>query len=276
MSGAPGGIDPAAAAVALRERFKVEPRVLLVLGSGLGPLAESVRDGVVVPFEDIEGLPGSGVAGHAGRWVAGRLEGHEVLVQSGRYHFYEGYDAEIVGAPIRIAAHLGVETAIFTNAAGGIARHLVPGSIMLIEDHVNLLNRSPLVGPVRAGELRFPDMSAPYDAELQRRALEAALKLEMPLARGTYASLLGPSYETPAEIRMLDRLGVQAVGMSTVPEVIVARAMGLRTLAFSLITNKAAGLGHGSLGHDEVVEVGRAAAGSLEALLREVIRGLAA
>ncbi len=270
-----GAFAPEAAARVLRERITVEPRTLLILGSGLGALAESVQDSVVVPFEAVDGLPGVGVAGHAGRWVAGHLEGQEVLVQSGRFHCYEGHGAEVVAAPVRIAERLGVDTVILTNAAGGIDKELEPGSIMLIDDHVNFLHRSPLGGPVQPGEVRFPDMSAPYDAALQRLALEAALELGIPLMRGTYAALLGPSYETPAEIRMLERLGVQAVGMSTVPEVIVARALGLRTLAFSLIANKAAGLGTGTLGHAEIVEVGRAAAGSLDALVRRVIQGLA-
>jgi purine-nucleoside phosphorylase len=274
-AGVAGDFDPAAAAQVLRERITVEPRVLLVLGSGLGPLAESVQDHVIVPFEAVGGLPSVGVAGHAGRWIAGHLEGEQVLVQSGRFHFYEGHGAEVVGAPVRIAQRLGVDTVILTNAAGGIAKELDPGSIMLIDDHLDFLHRGPLAGPVQAGEARFPDMSAPYDPLLQRLALEAALELGIQLTRGTYAALLGPSYETPAEIRMLERLGVQAVGMSTVPEVIVARALGVRALAFSLITNKAAGLGQGTLGHDEVVEVGRAAAGSLEALVRGVMRRLA-
>jgi purine-nucleoside phosphorylase len=264
-------LDVTAAAGLIRSRIDGDPSLLLVLGSGLGALADAVEESVTVSFDEIPGLPGSGVAGHAGRWIAGRLEGRRVLVQSGRFHHYEGHGTDIVAAPVRIAARLGVRAVILTNAAGGIGRGLDPGTIMVIEDHVNLLWRSPLAGPVAHGEQRFPDMSAPYDPELQDVAVRAATDLGVPVQRGTYAAMLGPSYETPAEIRMLDRLGIHAVGMSTVPEVIVARALGLKVLAFSLITNRAAGLGHGSLGHDEVMEVGARAAGSLEAVIRRVL-----
>ena len=164
-----------------------------------------------------------------------------------------------------------MKTVILTNAAGGIHPSLTPGSILLLEDHLNLLSRSPLAGPVEEGEDRFPDMSAPYDPELQALALEVALELGIPLARGTYAAVLGPSYETPAEVRFLEKAGAQAVGMSTVPEAITARALGLRVLAFSLITNRAAGMGGGPLNHDEVLETGKGSGGKLKALIRAII-----
>jgi len=266
--------DVESAAAVLRERLSGDPEVLLVLGSGLWPLANAVEDPEAIPFEEVPGLPGPAVAGHEGRWVAGTLEGRTVLVQSGRFHYYEGHGADVVTAPVRLAARLGVATVILTNAAGGIAPTLVPGDIMLVEDHVNLMWRSPLAGPVFPGEERFPDMSSPYDLELQALARTSATELGIPLERGTYAALLGPSYETSAEIRMLGRMGIDAVGMSTVPEVIAARAAGLRALAFSLITNKAAGLSDELLGHDDVVRVGHEAAGSLKALIRRVVARL--
>ncbi len=256
---------------AIRGRLREEPRVLLVLGSGLSSLAAEVENPVEIPFSDVPGFPGEVVAGHGGRFVAGRLGGRAVLVQAGRFHLYEGYPPETVVAPIRVAAALGVRTVVLTNAAGGVNRHLGPGSLMLIDDHMNMLWRSPLAGPVRDGEERFPDMSAPYDPALQALAVEVALELGIPLARGTYVAVLGPSYETPAEIRMIERMGGDAVGMSTVPEVIAARARGLRVLAFSLITNPAAGRSLAPLDHREVLEVGRAAGGTLGRLIAAVV-----
>lgn len=264
-------VDVAAAAEVVRERLGGDHEVGLVLGSGVGQFAGAVETPRTLPFHEVPGLPESGVAGHEGRWIAGSLEGRRVLVQSGRFHYYEGHGSSVVVAPIRIAAALGVPTVILTNAAGGIRPDLEPGTLMLLDDHVNMMARSPLAGPVQPGEERFPDMSAPYDQALQSLARDVAAELGVPLARGTYCGLLGPSYETPAEIRMLDRLGVDAVGMSTVPEVIVARAAGIRVLAFSVITNRAAGLGGPTLGHDKVMEVGRAAAGGLEAILRGIL-----
>ena len=269
-----GEVDVEAGAAVLRARLSTVPDVLLVLGSGLGPLADAVENPEEVPFQEVAGLPGAAVVGHAGRWVSGSLEGRGVLVQSGRFHYYEGHGAGVITAPVRIAARMGIRTVILTNAAGGIAPRLAPGDIMLVEDHVNLMWRSPLAGPAYPGEERFPDMSAPYDPGLQALARASAAELGIPLQRGTYAAMLGPSYETPAEVRMLGRLGVDAVGMSTVPEVIAVRAAGSRALAFSLITNKAAGLSDEPLGHDDVVKVGREAAGSLEAVIRRVLARL--
>ncbi len=269
------GPDIEAAASLVRERIAPRsPRVLLVLGSGLGGFSGELDEPAAVSFDEVAGLPSAGVKGHAGRWVAGRLEGREVLVQEGRFHVYEGYPMEVVAAPVRIAAALGVRTLLLTNAAGGIHRDLVPGSLMLLDDHLNLMWRSPLVGPVREGEERFPDMSAPYDPALQRIALEAAASEGVRLLRGTYGAVPGPSYETPAEIRMLERMGADAVGMSTVPEMIAARAAGLGCLALSLVTNRAAGLSLEPLSHHEVVEVGREAAGRVRAVVRRILREL--
>lgn len=252
------------------------PRAFLVLGSGLGGVAEAVRDAAEIRFEDVPGLPGAGVRGHAGRFVAGRLEGRPVLVQSGRFHLYEGRPPAVVAAPVRLAAMLGAATMLVTNAAGGIRRDLDPGTVLLLDDQIDLTFRSPLFGPPLPEERRFPDMSAPYDPELQRSALEAAARHRIRLPRGTYAGLTGPSFETPAEIRMLRRLGADAVGMSTVAEVLVARARGVRVLGLSLVTNRAAGLGAGALGHEEVMETAARAGPKLEAIVREVVRELPA
>jgi purine-nucleoside phosphorylase len=261
---------------ALRDRIRERPDVFLVLGSGLSDLAEGVGEGVSIPFGEIPGFPEPGVAGHAGRLVSGRVEGKEVLIQAGRFHFYEGHGSGVVVAPVRLAGHLGAQTVILTNAAGSIAPELSPGSILLLDDHINLMGRNPLAGPVVGGEERFPDMSAPYDPELQNLAVELAREKGIPLSKGTYAAVLGPSYETPAEIRFLRTAGADAVGMSTVPEAITARALGMRVLAFSLITNQAAGLGSGPLHHDEVLEMGRAAGGRLKELIRSLLARLEA
>ena len=251
------------------------PRVAIVLGSGLGFLADDVLDAVRIPYREIPGFPEPGVAGHKGELVAGRLEGVPVIAQSGRFHLYEGHPADVAALPVRVFAALGARTVILTNAAGGLRSTFRPGTLMLIADHINLMARNPLIGPVEDGDERFPDMSGPYDAGLRRLAREAALADRVPLEEGVYCALLGPSYETPAEIRMLHRLGADAVGMSTVPEVIAARARGLVCLGFSTITNAAAGMGP-PLSHAEVLEVGRLVADQLAAVIRGVLRRLPA
>jgi len=257
---------------ALRNRLPDLPEIVVVLGSGLSDLVDQVERPVTVPFSDVAGFPPTTVAGHPGRYVFGILEGRRVLLQAGRFHFYEGCPSEVVGAPVRVAHALGAETLILTNAAGGIDRRLEPGAIVLVEDHVNMQWRSPLIGPVGDGEGRWPDMSTPYDPDLQAIALAAARTVGVQLTRGTYAAVLGPSYETPAEIRMLRSLGVDAVGMSTVPEVLLARALGLRVAAFSVIANRASGLAAGPLSHDDVTEVVQRASESLARVLRLVVR----
>ncbi|MBW3535506.1 MAG: purine-nucleoside phosphorylase [Gemmatimonadetes bacterium] len=274
MSGASGATaDPSAAADALRERVGGAAfDVALVLGSGLGGLVDGVDDRVEVPFGELPGFPASGVAGHAGRYVAGTLEGKRVLVQAGRFHLYEGLPLEVVCAPVRVAALLGVEVLVLTNAAGGLDRRHGPGSLVMLDDHISLMWRSPLAGAVHEGEERFPDMSAPYDRELQAHAEAAALHLGIPLARGTYAAMSGPSYETSAEIRMLGRMGADVVGMSTVPEVITARARGMRCLGISIVTNWATGIATAPHRHEEVLEQGRRAGATLERLLRRLLK----
>lgn len=267
-------VDVEAAADVLRGRTGESPEVLLVLGSGLGGLTDLVEGAVSVPFEDVPGFPSAGVTGHSGQYVAGSLAGRRVLLQAGRFHLYEGHAMDVVCAPVRIAGALGVKTCVFTNAAGGISRGLEPGALMLIDDQINLQWRSALAGPVVDGDERFPDMSAPYDQELQRLATEVAIELGVGLERGVYAAVLGPSYETPAEVRMLATKGADAVGMSTVPEVITAQAMGLRSIGFSLITNRAAGLSLEPLDHDDVMAVGARAGASLSRIIQGVLSRL--
>jgi len=268
------GIAAAASAVA-RKLGKRKLTVAIVLGSGLGFLADRLDNAVRIPYAKIPGFPQPGVAGHAGELVAGTLGGVSVLAQSGRFHLYEGHDVAVAALPVRVFARLGVRTLIVTNAAGGIAPTLSAGSLMLISDHINLMYRNPLVGPVLDGEERFPDMTAPYDPALRALAREAAKARGIPLAEGVYAALLGPSYETPAEIRMLQKIGADAVGMSTVPEVIAARARGMRCLGFSMITNLAAGLSDAVLSHQEVLAMGKRISQQLGDLLTDVIQRLA-
>lgn len=235
--GGEGGDGVERAAGYLRERIPAAPGVALILGSGLGDLAERVEDAVVVPYGDIPGFAPSTVAGHKGRLVAGRLEGVGVLAFQGRYHAYEGHDPAALATPVRAARALGVETLIVTCAAGGVNRALAPGTLMLLTDHLNLMGRNPLVGRVRSGEARFPDMTEPYDRGLQTLAQEVALDEGIVLRRGVYVAVAGPNLETRAEYRMLRTMGADVVGMSTVPEVIVARHAGMKVLGISIITD---------------------------------------
>ena len=265
-----GAADLATEAVR-RELGDFAPRVAVVLGSGLGALAETVREARRVPYARIPGFPEPGVAGHIGQLVAGTLAGVPVLVQQGRFHLYEGHSAATAALPVRVFHRLGVSTLVVTNAAGGLRPTFRAGSLMLIADHINLMWRNPLFGPVEPGEGRFPDMSDPYDADLRALARDAAREAKVPLEEGVYAGLLGPSYETPAEIRMLQCLGADAVGMSTVPEVIAARARAMRVLGFSMITNLAAGLSAEKISHEDVLAMGKRVAGDLAKLIQGVL-----
>ena len=258
----------------VREQEGLRPSVHLVLGSGLGGLAARVEDAVHVHFSQLPGFPRTSVEGHEGCFLIGRIAGVPVLVQSGRFHVYEGVGADVVAAPVRVGRALGAETLVLTNAVGGIRRDLVPGSIMLVDDHINLSFRAPLAGPVADGEQRFPDMSRPYDPELMVLAETAALEAGVPLTRGTYGWVGGPHFETPAEVRALRAAGADVVGMSTVPEATVARAAGQRVLAFSVVTNHASGLGAGAIDHEEVMAYGADAGEVLGVLLEELIPGL--
>jgi purine-nucleoside phosphorylase len=268
-----GVIQEAARAIS-RQLGGTVPKAAIVLGSGLGFLADEVRDGIRIPYGEIPGFPAPGVVGHKGEIVAGTLEGVPVLVQSGRFHLYEGHPADVAALPVRAFHRVGIRTLIVTNAAGGLRPTFRPGTLMLIADHVNLMFRNPLLGPVRKGEERFPDMSDAYDPGLRALAREVAREARIPLEEGVYLALLGPSFETPAEIRMLQRFGADAVGMSTVPEVITARALGVRCLGFSTITNLAAGISPTPLSHQEVLEVGRQVGHRLGSIVTGVVRRL--
>ena len=256
----------------LRTRGVPRPEVALVLGSGLGDLAEAAEDAVAVAAHTLPGYPASTVAGHQGRLVFGRLEGRGVVFVQGRLHLYEGHPMRAVTFPIRLVHALGARSVLVTNAAGGINPLFRPGTIMFITDHLNLSFASPLAGPNRDGGPRFPDMSAPYDPAWLERAERVALQLGIDTRRGTYLWTHGPSYETKAEIRAFARLGADAVGMSTVPEVLQARYLDLRVLGISTITNPAAGLGTEPLAHEDVLAVGRRMRGALERLLRGILR----
>lgn len=256
---------------ALAERLAdVRPRVLMTLGSGLGSVADEVSEPIVMPFADI-GLPAPTVPGHAGRLVAGTLAGVPVLLQQGRIHLYEGAAPRDVTAAVRAAAEAGVDTFFVTNAAGGLADDMQPGDLMAIADHLNLTGTSPLVAPGQAPS--FVDMAGAYDAGLRNLAQAAADAEGVRLSEGVYAGLVGPAFETPAEVRMLRTLGADAVGMSTVLEVIQARALGLRVLGLSLITNvhRAGGT---PTQHEEVLEVGQMAGPRLAAVVRRLLSTL--
>lgn len=239
----------------LKERIKHEPSTGLVLGSGLGILADEIENAVKIKYDSIPGFSASTVEGHAGQLVIGQLSGTDVIAMQGRFHYYEGYELDVVTYPIRVMKELGIENLIVTNAAGGINRSLEAGDLMLITDHINNTGQNPLIGE-NVGEhgVRFPDMSAAYDKAFRKIALKTAEQLEIPLKEGVYVWNTGPSYETPAEIQMLDRMGGDAVGMSTVPEVIVARQAGIRCLGISCISNMAAGILDQPLTHEEVME----------------------
>ena len=266
-----------AAVEAIRARTDVEPRVGFVLGSGLGGFADAIEDAVEIPYDDIPGWPVATAVGHAGLLVLGEVDGVSVAVMRGRAHLYEGIPADRAVFGVRVLGRLGVRTVVVTNAAGGIDESYRPGSLVLISDHVNLQGTSPLVGPNddTLGP-RFPDMSEAYDGELRAKALETATRRGIELQEGVYAAWLGPQFETPAEIRFMRAIGATLAGMSTVPEVIAARHMGVRCLGISVVTNMAAGIGSGELGHEEVLAVAAEAAPRLTALLRELLSALAA
>jgi len=261
-----GAVDRAADA--LGPTLGRVPRVALILGSGLGRLATQMSPVLDRAFADVPGFAPAGIHGHAGRVIAGPLDGVDVLIFAGRWHVYEGYDPEMAALPVRLAHALGARALFVSNAAGGISRSLHSGDLMIIRDHINLMWRNPLAGPLAPHETRFPDMSAPYDRHLAAALRAAAADARMPVAEGVYAAVLGPSYETPAEIRMLERFGADAVGMSTVPEVIAARALGMRVAGVSLIANAAAGLGEAPLDHADVLAAADRASAPFERLVR--------
>ena len=263
------------AAVAIRSNCGTLPETAIVLGSGLGDFADTLLNAIAMPYGDLPHWPASNVIGHAGRLVIGNVSGKRVAALSGRAHFYEGHSLETVAFGTRVMGRLGVKRIILTNAAGGINTGFAQGALMVIDDHINMLGTNPLVGPndERFGP-RFPDMSEVYSLRLRRLADDVAKARGIPVSHGIYVAVLGPSYETPAEIRFFRTIGADAVGMSTVPEAIAARHLGLEVLGISCITNMAAGVLPQPLIHDEVMETARRVRGSFISLLEGIVERL--
>src|SRR5229473_385802 len=260
------------AARMIRVRTNAEVSAAIVLGSGLGAFAEALTDATAIPYGEIPGFARSTVEGHAGRLVIGKAGGTILAAMQGRFHFYEGYSLEEVTFPIRVLKLLGVRTLVLTNAAGALNTEFAPGSLMVISDHINLLGANPLTGPNddRFGP-RFPDLTSVYAPELQNMVIEEARAMGTEMRRGIYAALSGPSYETPAEIHMVRTLGADAVGMSTVPEAIVARHMDMRVIGISCITNLAAGVSDRPVDHSQVIATGERVREQFTELLRRVV-----
>ena len=262
----------AESALAVAERVPVFPRIAVVLGSGMAGFADAMEDRDSIPYDLIPHFPRPTVEGHHGNLVIGRIGSVPVAALQGRFHSYEGHDLAAVTFPVRVLRAMGVETLILTAATGGIRADLRPGDLMALSDHLNLLGANPLRGPndERLGP-RFPDMGSVYAPRLRALAIEEAASLGLALTEGVYAALPGPSYETPAEVRMLRTLGADVVGMSTVPEAIVARHAGMEVLAFAIVANLAAGISEAPITHEEVLEAGRAVGPRLSALIAKVI-----
>ena len=265
-----------AAARTIRDRSPRRPAAAIILGTGLGGLAKEIKAEAVIPYEEIPGFPLSTVEAHAGRLILGSLSGKPVVAMQGRFHRYEGYSLQQVTFPVRVMHALGAETLVVSNACGGMHPLWAPGDLMLIADHINLIGDNPLIGPHddRLGP-RFPDMSQPYDESLRAMARKLALELGITLREGVYVAVTGPNLETRAEYRMLRAMGADVVGMSTVPEVIVAVQEGMKVLGISCVTNMAAGVLPQKLTHAEVLETGARGAESLTELLRLVVPRLA-
>jgi len=262
-------------AQSIRSRIRIRPEIAIILGSGLGRLAERIEDVAVLPYGEIDGFPVSTNKAHAGKLYAGRLAGREVCALSGRFHSYEGYGLADTAYPVRVMKLLGVKTLITTNAAGGVRRDLNPGDLMLIADHINLSGRSPLTGKnLDKFGPRFPDMTDAYTLRLRDIAHAAAERAGVPLYKGVYAFMPGPQYETAAEIRMLAALGADAAGMSTVPEVITAAHCGMECLCISCITNMAAGIADGPLSDADVVETAGRAGEAFIKLMLEIVKSV--
>lgn len=263
------------AATFINDKLTARPEIGLILGSGLGVLAEEIENPVQITYEDIPNFPVSTVEGHAGRLVIGELEGKTVLAMQGRFHFYEGYGLDEVTFPVRVMRQLGIDKVIVTNAAGGVNPAFEAGDLMMITDHINNVGINPLIGPNDAElGVRFPDMSTAYDRKYQELMEEVAETLEIPVQKGVYVWNSGPSYETPAEVRMLQQVGGDAVGMSTVPEVIVAKHSGMKVLGISCISNMAAGILDQPLSHEEVMETTEKVKADFLKLVRGIVRRL--
>lgn len=262
-----------AAAAFIKERVKIAPRLAMVLGSGLGAMAGEIAADATIPYAEIPSFPRSTIEGHAGQLVLGRLEGKAVVAMQGRVHFYEGYTLQQVVFPVRVMRALGAQVLLVSNAAGGVNRQWNSGDLMIIADHINFMGTNPLSGSndPHLGP-RFPDMSAPYDRELIALAERAALAEGIAIRKGVYVGVPGPSYETPAELRMLGRWGADAVGMSTVPEVIAARHMGMRVLGITAITDMATGEQVAEVTHDEVIAVAKQVEPRFVRLVKRIVR----
>jgi purine-nucleoside phosphorylase len=263
------------AAEQILSRTNTQPAIAVVLGSGLGAFADELTNSTAIAYKEIHGFAQATVEGHAGKMVIGKAGDVPIAAMQGRFHFYEGYSLDDVTFPIRVLKLLGVRTLILTNAAGSLNTELTPGSLMIISDHINLMGANPLIGPneERFGP-RFPDLTSTYDPELQSLVIEEAKAMNIDMRRGVYAALSGPSYETPAEIHMVRTLGADAVGMSTVPEAIVARHMEMRLIGISCITNLAAGVSNRPIDHSQVMEIGKSVRAQFTELLRRVIAKL--
>lgn len=264
------------AAAFLKGKYTAVPKIGLILGSGLGVLADEIQNPVKIPYNEIPDFPVSTVEGHAGQLVFGLLNGVEVVAMQGRFHFYEGYSMEKVTFPVRVMKELGVEMLIVTNAAGGVNESFEAGDLMIITDHINFMGTNPLIGPndSKLG-VRFPDMSEAYTKGLRTLAKEIAGRLNIPVKEGVYFGNPGPVYETPAEVRMVRTLGGDAVGMSTVPEVIVARHSGMKVLGISCISNMAAGILDQPLTHDEVIETTERVKANFLLYIKEIVKSIA-
>jgi purine-nucleoside phosphorylase len=270
-----GAAAARAAADVVRARLGVDaPACAIILGSGLGGLADRIENARRLDYAEIPGFHATHVVGHKGQMIAGTLGGRDVIALAGRFHMYEGHSPQVSAFPVRVIHALGAKTLFVSNASGGIRRTFSAGDLMVIEDHINLQFVNPLAGPVEPTDERFPDMSAPYSPRLKQLLRAAAAKLGMPLQAGVYVGLLGPTYETLAEVRMLERLGADATGMSTVPEVILANALGLEVAGVSLISNPAAGLSPEKLSHADVMRAAEAAGEKFCALVTEFVRSL--
>lgn len=250
------------------------PKIGIILGSGLGGLVDAIEDSVKISYSDVPGFPLPQALGHAGTLVCGTMGGREVIAMAGRFHIYEGHPPQLAGFPVRVMSAIGVETLFVSNAAGAVNVEYRAGDLMIIADHLNLMWNNPLIGQQQSGEERFTDMSDPYDAELRKLLRNAAVKSGVEIHEGVYAALFGPSYETRAEVRMLRALGADAIGMSTVPEVLVARARGMRVAGVSAITNAASGVTSQPVSHSEVLEVGRQIGKKFQTLVAEFISSL--
>ncbi len=254
-------------------KVNIEPEIGLILGSGLGAIGDQIENPEYFPYNEIPHFPVSTVEGHAGRLVVGTLEGKKVVAMQGRFHYYEGYHMQEVTFPVRVMKLLGVKTLIVTNAAGAVNTSYNPGDLMLINDHLNLAFDNPLIGKnLSEFGTRFPDMSNAYDVNLRDKVKEIATSLNIELREGVYACMTGPTYETPAEIRMVRIIGADAVGMSTVPEVIIAIHSGLKVIGVSCMTNMAAGILDQSLDHSEVMETSAMARKKFVTLMKEIVK----